>query len=249
MSYWSAGPGFLLRKATDRWRDRRAMAEVEAFGRRLGENPGAALAKLDADAKAMATHPRLRAAWAMRACAWIDRWAEKDPIAARRLLDDLADCATGFAQEPGLMSHWAMGALAFVSVRAAADPIGCVGIFAAMEPYLLPDATPYAFRRLWGMAVQRWSLTLAPTDPAASVAALGPLADLALDAGPDLGLIGLWRDTVVALLEIPSALADPDLRAPILEQAEALSRAYRRYGTTVAALSTLQRLIREDMRG
>lgn len=248
MKDWTAGPGALLRRATDRWRDRRAMAEVEAFGKRLGRDPEAALAKLETEVQAGAAQPRLRAAWSMRACAWIDRWTADHPIAARRLLDDLEASATGNPQESGLMSYWAMGALSFVSVRAGADPIGCVSIFAAMEPYLLAETTPFAFRRLWAMAVQRWILTLAPSNPAASAAGLGPMAELALDAPPDLRLVALWRDTVMELATTSHVLTDPDRRLPVLEQAEALSQAYRRYGTMVAGLSALQMLIKEDVR-
>lgn len=248
MKDWIAGPSALFRRAADRWRDRRAMAEVEAFGRRLGRDPGAALGKLEADARTRADHARLRAAWSIRACAWIDRWAADHPIAARRLLDDLADGATAYPVESGLMSYWAMGALSFVSVRAAADPIGCVAIFAAMEPYLLTETTPFAVRRLWAMAVQRWVLALALSDPAAAAAGLGPMAELALDAPPDLGLVTLWRDTVMHLLMNSRVLADPDRRPPVLAQAEALAQAFSRYGTMVAALSALTMLIREDVR-
>lgn len=248
MTDWTAGLGTLLRRAADRWRDGRAMAAVESFGRRLGRDPDAALAKLDADAKGGRGHARLRAAWSMRACAWIDRWTADHPIAARRLLDDLAEAATAHPQESPLMSYWAMGALSFVSVRAAADPIGCVSIFAAMEPYLLADSTPFAVRRLWAMAVQRWIIALARSDPAASAAGLGPMADLALQAPPDLGLVTLWRDTVLELATTSEVLTDPDRRPPVLDQAAALSAAFSRYGTTVAGLAALQMLIKEDVR-
>lgn len=248
MTDWTARAGALLRRAADRWRDHRAMAEVKAFGRRLGRDPAAALAKLDGDAKTGTDHARLRAAWSIRACAWIDRWTGDNPVGARRLLDDLADAATAHPQEGPLMSYWAMGALSFVSVRAAADPIGCIAIFAAIEPHLLAETTPVTVRRLWAMAVQRWIFTMAASNPAAAFAGLGPLCDLALDAPPDLRLVTLWRDTVVQLLTTSQVLADPDRRQQVLEQAETLSRAFSQHGTLVAGLSALMMLIKGDLR-
>ncbi len=239
-----AVPGLtlLLRRVTEAWRHRRALAQVSAFGRRLGRDPGAALATLTRARPDLPDTAAARAAWSMQVCAWINRWAAADPITARRLVDDLAAHAERFAQEPALKAHWALGAYYFILARAVADPTGCVAIFRAMEPRLLAPDHPYAFRRLWAMAVQRWVLALAPHDPMQALSGLGPLAELALEAFPDPAIVTLWLEAAQTILT-PDRLGEAVPRQVVVLQADALALAYRRYGTTAAALGGLKGLL------
>lgn len=236
------GLSLLLRRALDAWRHRRALAQVSAFGRRLGRDPGVALATLTRAFPDLPDSPAARAAWSMQVCAWIDRWAAAEPITARRLVDDLIAHAEAFPQESALKAHWALGAYYFISARAAADPIGCVAIFRPMEPRLLAPDHPYAFRRLWAMAVQRWIMALAPHDPMMALSGLGPLAELALEAFPDPAIVTLWLDAAQTVLS-PDQQEGVALRQGLVQQTDALAQAYRRYGTTAAALGGLKGLL------